>query len=59
MNTHAPECQVRQKNKTLKEPWLIKGLINCQNKFKKLYKNSIAIDWATVTTCSVEKYKQY
>ena len=59
MNTHAPERLVRCKIKPLVEPWLTKGLINCQRKLKKLYKNSISIESMTVTTSSVEKYRCY
>ena len=59
MNTRAPERLVRNKRKPLTEPWLMKGLINCQKKLKKLYKNSITIEGMMVTPCSVEKYKQY
>ena len=59
LDEYAPVRTVKLKRKKLSEPWLTKGLINCQCKQKLLYKRSIKLQDQDVTTNNVMSYKQY
>ena len=59
LDKHAPEVKCKIRGKHTNTPWITKGLLKCLNKQKNLFKSSIKIDDANVTSNSVDNYKKY
>ena len=54
LDKHAALKPHSLREKKLKEPWLTNGLLICNRKQKKLYRKTLRLDRATVTTNNVE-----
>ena len=59
LDKYAPMHTIKLKKKKVSEPWITKGIINCQRRQKLLYKKSIRLENQNVTMNNVTQYKLY